>query len=124
MGKAGAPVVDSPTQTCDVFGADAVPGEVLIVEPVDATEHGGEELAVEAGVCVVCELAELVEGVAAAGDCGVDVMAAFAIMAAFVHWYEEPILAKSFDASYQAYRGAVPGWWPRLRLWRSDAQAS
>jgi protein-S-isoprenylcysteine O-methyltransferase Ste14 len=36
---------------------------------------------------------------------------------AFVHWYEEPVLARQFGADYQAYRRAVPGWWPRLRPW-------
>jgi protein-S-isoprenylcysteine O-methyltransferase Ste14 len=46
----------------------------------------------------------------------------FAIMAAFVRWYEEPTLAKSFGASYKAYRDAVPGWWPRARPWRPDTQ--
>jgi protein-S-isoprenylcysteine O-methyltransferase Ste14 len=33
----------------------------------------------------------------------------------FVRWYEEPTLARRFGADYEAYRRAVPGWWPRLR---------
>ncbi|MGA7172512.1 MAG: isoprenylcysteine carboxylmethyltransferase family protein [Candidatus Dormiibacterota bacterium] len=33
---------------------------------------------------------------------------------AFVHWVEEPTLAKRFGAQYEAYRKQVPGWWPRL----------
>lgn len=33
--------------------------------------------------------------------------------AAFVHWYEEPTLARRFGAQYEAYRKQVPGWWPR-----------
>jgi protein-S-isoprenylcysteine O-methyltransferase Ste14 len=33
---------------------------------------------------------------------------------AFVHWFEEPTLAKRFGALYEAYRKQVPGWWPRL----------
>src|ERR1022692_3647547 len=35
-------------------------------------------------------------------------------LAAFVHWYEEPTLARRFGAQYGAYRRQVPGWWPRL----------
>jgi protein-S-isoprenylcysteine O-methyltransferase Ste14 len=45
--------------------------------------------------------------------------AAFAAtVVAFVHWYEEPTLTRQFGAEYEAYRRAVPGWWPRLRPWR------
>jgi len=33
---------------------------------------------------------------------------------AFVHWVEEPTLAKRFGAEYEAYCKQVPGWWPRL----------
>jgi protein-S-isoprenylcysteine O-methyltransferase Ste14 len=32
---------------------------------------------------------------------------------AFVHWYEEPALTRKYGAEYEAYRNAVPGWWPR-----------
>jgi protein-S-isoprenylcysteine O-methyltransferase Ste14 len=32
---------------------------------------------------------------------------------AFVKGYEEPALARRFGSSYEAYRAAVPGWWPR-----------
>jgi protein-S-isoprenylcysteine O-methyltransferase Ste14 len=32
----------------------------------------------------------------------------------FVHGYEQPTLARRHGAQYQAYRKAVPGWWPRL----------
>jgi protein-S-isoprenylcysteine O-methyltransferase Ste14 len=38
-----------------------------------------------------------------------------AVTAAFVHWYEEPTLNRQFGAEYDAYRRAVPGWWPRRR---------
>lgn len=31
----------------------------------------------------------------------------------FAHWYEEPTLASRFGEQYTAYRGAVPGWWPK-----------
>lgn len=37
---------------------------------------------------------------------------------AFVSLYEEPTLRRQFGAQYDAYRTAVPGWWPRLRPWR------
>jgi protein-S-isoprenylcysteine O-methyltransferase Ste14 len=37
---------------------------------------------------------------------------------AFVRVYEEPKLSEQFGDEYQAYRRAVPGWWPRLRPWR------
>ena len=33
----------------------------------------------------------------------------------FVYGYEQPALARRYGAQYQAYRRAVPGWWPRLR---------
>jgi protein-S-isoprenylcysteine O-methyltransferase Ste14 len=39
-------------------------------------------------------------------------------MVAFVHGYEEPTLERQFGEQYQAYRRAVPAWWPRLRPWR------
>jgi protein-S-isoprenylcysteine O-methyltransferase Ste14 len=34
---------------------------------------------------------------------------------AFVYGYEQPALARRYGAQYEAYRSAVPGWWPRLR---------
>ena len=40
------------------------------------------------------------------------------IFGAFVHWYEEPTLRRRFGADYEAYRRAVPAWWPRLRPWK------
>lgn len=36
----------------------------------------------------------------------------------FVTWYEEPTLRRTYGASYDRYRDAVPAWWPRLRGWR------
>jgi protein-S-isoprenylcysteine O-methyltransferase Ste14 len=39
------------------------------------------------------------------------------ITAAFVRFYEEPTLTRRFGADYEAYRRAVPAWWPRLRPW-------
>jgi protein-S-isoprenylcysteine O-methyltransferase Ste14 len=41
-----------------------------------------------------------------------------AAFVAFVRGYEEPTLALQFGARYQAYRAAVPGWWPRRHPWR------
>ena len=40
-----------------------------------------------------------------------------ATVAAFVRFYEEPVLSERFGAEYEAYRRAVPGWRPRLRPW-------
>jgi protein-S-isoprenylcysteine O-methyltransferase Ste14 len=37
---------------------------------------------------------------------------------AFVSFYEEPTLSRRFGEPYEAYRAAVPGWWPRLHPWR------
>jgi protein-S-isoprenylcysteine O-methyltransferase Ste14 len=36
-----------------------------------------------------------------------------AAVASFARFYEEPTLARKFGAEYDAYRSAVPGWWPR-----------
>jgi protein-S-isoprenylcysteine O-methyltransferase Ste14 len=33
--------------------------------------------------------------------------------ATFVRLYEEPTLRHSYGEEYEAYRSAVPGWWPR-----------
>jgi protein-S-isoprenylcysteine O-methyltransferase Ste14 len=43
--------------------------------------------------------------------------AAWVVVAVFVRFYEEPTLTRRFGADYEAYRGAVPAWWPRLRPW-------
>ena len=37
-----------------------------------------------------------------------------AAFVAFVRWYEQPTLARRYGAQYDAYRRAVPGWWPRV----------
>jgi protein-S-isoprenylcysteine O-methyltransferase Ste14 len=42
-------------------------------------------------------------------------------VASFVRWYEEPTLLEKFGADYEAYRRAVPGWWPRLRPWDASS---
>jgi protein-S-isoprenylcysteine O-methyltransferase Ste14 len=44
--------------------------------------------------------------------------AAAVAMAAFAHLYEGPALAGQFGAEYEAYRHAVPAWWPRRRPWQ------
>lgn len=46
-----------------------------------------------------------------------------ALFAAFVRWYEEPALARRFGAQYEAYRRAVPAWWPRLHLWGPEERS-
>jgi protein-S-isoprenylcysteine O-methyltransferase Ste14 len=38
-----------------------------------------------------------------------------ATFVAFVRGYEEPTLKEQFGAEYDAYRRAVPGWWPARR---------
>jgi len=50
--------------------------------------------------------------------------AVLVVTAAFVHWYEEPTLTRQFGAEYEAYRRAVPAWWPRLHPWRPDGVAT
>ena len=42
-----------------------------------------------------------------------------AVSVAFVKAYEEPTLRRQFGAEYDAYRAAVPGWWPRRDGWSS-----
>ena len=37
----------------------------------------------------------------------------------FVRGYEEPRLSEQFGPSYDDYRAAVPGWWPRLSPYRA-----
>jgi protein-S-isoprenylcysteine O-methyltransferase Ste14 len=42
---------------------------------------------------------------------------------AFVLGYEQPTLSRRFGADYEAYRRAVPAWWPRLRPWHPGEAA-
>ena len=44
----------------------------------------------------------------------------WAIMAAFVRWYEEPLLLERYGDDYQRYRLAVRAWVPRLHPWPAD----
>jgi protein-S-isoprenylcysteine O-methyltransferase Ste14 len=37
------------------------------------------------------------------------------LFVSFVRGYEEPTLRRQFGSEYDAYRRAVPGWWPRAR---------
>lgn len=39
------------------------------------------------------------------------------VTATFVHFFEEPTLARQFPDDYPTYVKNVPGWWPRLRPW-------
>src|SRR5918999_30638 len=48
----------------------------------------------------------------------------FGVVAAFVRWYEEPVLSRRFGAQYHEYRRAVPAWWPRRRAWRPEGDGS
>ena len=41
----------------------------------------------------------------------------WAVVAAFVHGYEEPTLSARYGQQYAEYRRAVPAWWPRIRPW-------
>ena len=43
--------------------------------------------------------------------------AAWLLVAGFVRWYEVPTLTRRFGEDYEAYRRAVPAWWPRLCPW-------
>jgi protein-S-isoprenylcysteine O-methyltransferase Ste14 len=49
---------------------------------------------------------------------------AWAVPAAFVRFYEEPTLARTYGAEYEDYRRSVPAWWPRLRPWMPDQARS
>ncbi len=40
---------------------------------------------------------------------------AWAVMASFVHWYEEPVLRERYGRQYEDYCRRVPAWVPRLR---------
>ena len=40
----------------------------------------------------------------------------------FVRAYEEPTLARRYGEQYEAYRRAVPAWWPRGRPWDGNAR--
>jgi protein-S-isoprenylcysteine O-methyltransferase Ste14 len=46
--------------------------------------------------------------------------AASAVMALFVHFYEEPTLTQTYGDTYRSYCRAVPGWLPRLTPWNGD----
>ena len=48
-------------------------------------------------------------------------VAAWAGTAAFVRWYEQPLLARRFGTDYQAYCQAVRAWLPRRNAWTPDA---
>jgi protein-S-isoprenylcysteine O-methyltransferase Ste14 len=41
-----------------------------------------------------------------------------AVVWSFVQFYEEPTLSRQFGDSYERYREAVPGWWPRITPYR------
>jgi protein-S-isoprenylcysteine O-methyltransferase Ste14 len=67
----------------------------------------------------VAVLAAIVGQALLLGRLGLLLYAALAwlVVAMFVRFYEEPTLTRRFGADYEAYRRAVPAWWPRLRPW-------
>jgi protein-S-isoprenylcysteine O-methyltransferase Ste14 len=40
---------------------------------------------------------------------------AWAVMASFVHWYEEPVLRRRYGSQYEEYCKTVPAWLPKVR---------
>jgi protein-S-isoprenylcysteine O-methyltransferase Ste14 len=40
------------------------------------------------------------------------------VVAGFAHWFEGPSPLRKFGAEYEAYRNAVPPWWPGRHAWR------
>ena len=51
-------------------------------------------------------------------------IAVWAVMAAFVRWYEEPSLRERYGHEYARYCAAVRAWLPRLRPWRPNVDQS
>ena len=51
-------------------------------------------------------------------------VAAWAGVAVFVRWHEEPALARRFGADYEAYRRAVPAWIPLRQPWNPNDRSS
>jgi protein-S-isoprenylcysteine O-methyltransferase Ste14 len=50
-------------------------------------------------------------------------LAFMAAVAAYVRFYEEPVLEARYGEQYERYRRAVPAWRPRLRPWREGDSA-
>lgn len=40
---------------------------------------------------------------------------AWAVMASFVRWYEEPVLRERYGSQYERYCATVPAWLPKVR---------
>ncbi|MCZ4491555.1 MAG: isoprenylcysteine carboxylmethyltransferase family protein [Conexibacter sp.] len=97
---AGTPSPAVPTQRLLARGAFAHVRHPMYV--ATATVIVGEALAFAQPILLVGALAYL------------------AAMGALAGAREDPRLARRFGAEYDAYRRAVPGWWPRLRPWRGD----
>ena len=47
-------------------------------------------------------------------------LAVWLVTAAFVRWYEEPVLRRRFGAQYERYCRSVRAWWPRPRPWTAS----
>ncbi len=48
----------------------------------------------------------------------------FLLVAAFVRFYEEPLLESAYGAEYRAYKRAVRAWWPRLHPWEPGSASA
>jgi protein-S-isoprenylcysteine O-methyltransferase Ste14 len=101
---AGTPSPAVPTQRLLARGAFAHLRHPMYV--ATATVIVGEALAFAQPILLVGALAYVAAMVALAGA------------------LEDPRLARRFGAEYDAYRRAVPGWWPRLRPWRGGDDAA
>jgi protein-S-isoprenylcysteine O-methyltransferase Ste14 len=97
---AGTPSPAVPTQRLLARGAFAHVRHPMYV--ATATVVVGEALAFAQPILLVAALAYL------------------AAMGTLAGAREDPRLARRFGTEYDAYRRAVPGWWPRLRPWRGD----
>ena len=101
---AGTPSPAAPAQRLLARGAFAHLRHPMYV--ATATVIVGEALAFAQPVLLVGALAYVVA------------------MLTLVQALEEPRLARRFGAEYDAYRRAVPGWWPRLRPWRGEGDGA
>jgi protein-S-isoprenylcysteine O-methyltransferase Ste14 len=101
---AGTPSPAAPAQRLLARGAFAHLRHPMYV--ATATVIAGEALAFAQPILLVGALAYVAAMVTLAGA------------------LEDPRLARRFGAEYDAYRRAVPGWWPRVRPWRgSDGES-
>ncbi|HMJ37614.1 MAG TPA: isoprenylcysteine carboxylmethyltransferase family protein [Baekduia sp.] len=84
----------------------AAPAQRLLAR--GAFAHLRHPMYVATATVIVGEALALAQPVLLAGA-----LAYLTAMATLSHAVEEPRLARRFGAEYDAYRRAVPGWWPR-----------